>query len=83
MGRTVPSFRTALEHEIHSWRPFKRVLRGKEKDIFDQTMNHARNHTTAGMNTARFDVLEAVFMSIILEQQKEIEELKRIIEKLE
>ena len=79
MGRTVPSFRTALEHEIHSWKPFKRAIRGEEKEIFDKMMNHARNHATAGMNAARFDVLEAVFMSIILEQQKEIEDLKRLV----
>ena len=43
-------------------------------------MNHARNHATTGMNAQRFDVLEAVIMSIVLEQQKEIDELKRMID---
>ena len=44
-------------------------------------MNHSRNHATAGMNAQRFDVLESVIMSIVLEQQKEIAELKNLIKK--
>ena len=80
MGRTVPSFRIALEQEIHSWNDFKRALRGEEKGIFDKMMNHSRNHATAGMNVQRLDVLESVIMSIVLEQQKEIDGLKRVIE---
>ena len=79
MGRTVPTYRNALESEILSWRNFKRALRNNEKAIFDDLMNTARNHATASMNVARFEVIEAVFMSILLEHQKEIESLKKII----
>lgn len=77
MGRTVPTYRNALESEILSWRNFKRALRNKEKTAFDDMMNIARNHATASMNVARFEVMEAVFMSILLEHQKEIESLKK------
>ncbi len=36
MGRTVPSFRPALEHEIKSWKNFKRALRAEEQKIFTE-----------------------------------------------
>ena len=42
MGRTVPSFRPALEHEIESWKDFKRALRPEERRFFDKLMNYAR-----------------------------------------
>ena len=77
MGRTVPTYRNALESEILSWRNFRRALRNEEKATFDNLMNTARNHATASMNVARFEVIEAVYMSILLEHQKEIESLKK------
>ena len=80
MGRTVPTYRNALESEILSWRNFRRALRNEEKATFDNLMNTARNHATASMNVARFEVIEAVYMSILLEHQKEIESLKKRIE---
>ncbi len=48
MGRTVPSFRPALEHEIESWKDFKGALRPQEQEILNKLMNFARIHADAG-----------------------------------
>ena len=83
MGRTVPSFRPALEHEIESWKDFKRGLRPEDQKIFDKLMNYTRIHSDAGSLSARPMLSEILFFSFAIEQEKRIEELKRRIKKLE
>lgn len=83
MGRTVPSFRPALEHEIESWKEFKRALRPNEQKIFNKLMNFARIHADAGSLSARPMLSEILFMSFSIEQEKRIEALERKIKELE
>jgi hypothetical protein len=83
VGRTVPSFRPALEHEIESWKDFKRALRPQDQEIFDKLMNFARIHADAGSLSARPMLSEILFMSFALEQEKKIENLENRIKKLE
>ena len=52
-GRTVPSFRPALEHEIESWKDYKRALRPEDQKIFDKLMNFARIHAYDGILSYR------------------------------
>jgi len=83
MGRTVPSFRPALEHEIESWKDFKRALRPEERRIFDKLMNYARIHADAGSLAGRPILSEILFISFALEQEKKIELLESRITELE
>ena len=83
MGRTVPSFRPALEHEIESWKDFKRALRPEEQKIFDKLMNFARIHADAGSLSARPMLSEVLFISFAIEQEKKIEALEEKVKKLE
>ena len=83
MGRTVPSFRPALEHEIESWKDFKRALRPEEQKIFDKLMNFARIHADAGSLSARPMLSEVLFISFAVEQEKKIEKLEEKVEELE
>jgi len=83
MGRTVPSFRPALEHEIESWKDFKRALRPEEQKIFDKLMNFARIHADAGSMSARPMLSEVLFISFALEQEKKIEVLEEKVKELE
>jgi hypothetical protein len=83
MGRTVPSFRPALEHEIESWKDFKRALRPGEQKIFDRLMNYARIHADAGSMSARPMLSEILFISFAVEQEKKIEALKAKVNDLE
>ena len=81
MGRTVPSFRPALEMEIETWKDYRRALTPEEKKIFDKLLDYSRIHADAGSMAARPILSEFLFLSIMLEQEKRIEELeKRIIE---
>lgn len=83
MGRTVPSFRPALEHEIESWKNFKRALRPEDQKIFNKLMNYARIHADAGSMSARPMLSEILFISFAVEQEKRIELLEEKVKKLE
>lgn len=83
IGRTVPSFRPALEQEIESWKDFRRALRPELQHIFDDLMNFARIHSDAGSMSARPILSDVLFMSFALEQQKQINSLETRIKKLE
>ncbi|MFX1488176.1 MAG: hypothetical protein ACFFBI_03450 [Promethearchaeota archaeon] len=83
MGRTVPSFRPALEHEIESWKDFKRALRSEEQKVFDKLMNFARIHADAGSMSARPLLSEVLFISFAIEQEKKIELLEQKVSELE
>jgi len=83
MGRTVPAFRPALEHEIESWKDFKRALRPEDRTIFNKLMNYARIHADAGSLSARPLLSEILFISFAIEQQRKIGQLEKKIEELE
>jgi hypothetical protein len=83
MGRTVPSFRPALEHEIESWKDFKRALRPEEQKLFNKLVNYARVHADAGSMSARPLLSEVLFISFAIEQEKKIESLEEKIRNLE
>ncbi len=82
IGRTVPSFRPALEHEIESWKDFKRALRPEDQKIFDKLMNFTRLHADAGSISARPMLSELIFISCAIEQEKRIERLERTLSHL-
>lgn len=80
MGRTVPTFRMILEHVIGDWRSFRRALQLHDRRAFEAMMNHARVHAAAASNAARLNPTEALVMAILLEHQKELEQIKRKFE---
>ena len=54
LGRTVPSFRMKLEGEIAEWKPFMKALPSeREKEAFEELMNHCRRHTMAAGASVR------------------------------
>ncbi|MHA1821687.1 MAG: hypothetical protein ACTSU2_02330 [Promethearchaeota archaeon] len=82
MGRTVPSFRPALEEEIKSWDDYKRGLRTEDKIVFDEIMNYSRSHADAGSLSAKPDLTQIIFMSVLLEMQKKIHKLESELNEL-
>lgn len=83
MGRTVPSYRQALEAEISRWEGFGKALRGRDKEAFDEMINACRMYASAGGSATRPILTEAMFMSILLNHQKAIMEIKESLERLE
>lgn len=82
MGRTLPSFRPALEAEINTWKDYERGLRSSDKSIFQSMMNHARSHADAGSLVIKGIVSEIVMMSICFEHEKMIGELQTQVKEL-
>jgi len=82
LGRTVPSFRQALDSEIAHWEGFRRALRGRDVEAFDKMMNACRTYASAGGMATRTVLSEAMFMCILLSQQKELMEIRESLEEL-
>ncbi len=83
MGRTVPSYRQALEREIKRWKGFRRGLREKDAEAFDRIMNACRMFASAGSMATRSILLETMFMSILLHQEKVLAEMRERLVRLE
>jgi hypothetical protein len=77
MGKTVESYRVALDTEIQTWNGFSKALRTDDRDAFEQMTDACRNHASAGSNATRPEVFEPMVMSILLEQQKKLIRLEK------
>jgi len=55
---------------------FRRALRGEDKAAFDSLMNKARQHASSCTIAPLLDPMDAVFLSILVEQEKEINSLR-------
>jgi len=82
MGRTIPSFRMAIDIEIDKWKTFRDALRKPEREIFENMLLRSKLYASAGGMAVRPVVLEAMFMSILLDHHKRFLELAAEIEKL-
>lgn len=77
LGKTVESYRIALDQEIQMWRGFARALRKEDREAFDQLMDICRNYASAGSNATRPVLFEAMVMCILLDHQKFLTRLKK------
>ncbi|MDA4128431.1 MAG: hypothetical protein OK422_03080 [Thaumarchaeota archaeon] len=80
MGRTIPSFRLALEAEISSWGSFRKSLNPGARRILDKLFNEARTYCSASSNAARPVRFEGMLMAIIFAQARRVEDIARGIE---
>jgi len=80
MGKTVASYRMALDRELQRWSGFARALRKEDRAAFDQMMDTCRNYASAGSNATRPVIFESVVMSILLHHQKTLNRLEKKID---
>ena len=77
MGKTVPSYRIALEFEIHRWKGFRNALQNvEEQQAFDEIMDMCRGLASAGSCATNPILFEPMVISILLAQQKKLNELE-------
>jgi hypothetical protein len=76
MGKTVPSYRMALEMEIDGWRGFRKALDDRGREAFDELMDMCRSFASPSGNATNPVVFEPMVMSIILAQGEKIRELE-------
>jgi hypothetical protein len=55
---------------------FRRVLLGEDRAAFDNLMNKAKAHASSCTVAPLLDPMDAVFLSILIEQEKEINLLR-------
>jgi len=77
MGKTVPTYRIALEFEIEMWKGFRKALNSQEEhQAFDELMDMCRNNAMASGNACNPVIFEPMAMSILLAQQKKLMKLE-------
>jgi hypothetical protein len=77
MGKTVESYRIALEDEIQGWNGFAKALRNDDLEAFEQLMDACRSYASAASNATRPVMFEPMAMSILLFQQKRLIKLEK------
>ena len=80
MGKTVESYRMALEDEITRWCGFGKPLRIEDKAAFEALMDACRNFASAGSNATNPILFESMVMSILLSQQVKIGRLEKALD---
>ena len=77
MGRTVESYRLALEDEIRRWSGFEKALRSVDREAFEELMDACRSFASAGSNAAQPILFEPMVMSILLFQQERLRKMEK------
>jgi hypothetical protein len=83
MGRTVPSFRIALEQEVASWSQYRRSLGAESREALDRMFNRARTCCSSSSNAVRPVKFDGMFMAMAFDHTRRIEDLTIGIQKLE
>ena len=79
MGKTVPSYRYALELEIARWKGFRNALDSAGREAFDELMDMCRGFGMASGNACNPIIFEPMAISILLAQEEKLRELEREI----
>jgi len=83
MGRTVLPFSRVLEQEVQEWKKFRRGLRKEDQQFLDRLFEEARLHVQAGVYASKPWPFETILVSILLEHEKAIVELRSKVKLLE
>jgi hypothetical protein len=83
MGRTIPSFRIALEMEQAEWKPFRNALDKKDRKKFDDMWDIPRLYASACSNSVQLVPLHPIVMSILFHHYKELKECISEVEQME
>src|ERR1700691_4805073 len=70
MGRTVPTFRQLIDDAIARWSKFRRALRREDQEYFDRLFRRVRTYTQAATYQASDNPMEAILLSIALDQER-------------
>jgi hypothetical protein len=82
LGKTVESYRIAIEDEISRWNGFAKALRKEEREAFDSLIDACRNYASAGSNATQPLPLNPMIMSMLVSQQIRLQKLQKEIDNL-
>lgn len=76
MGRTNPTYRRWLERQETEWQPFRRSLREDHRVAFDRLFDRAAEHASAAGFQNATDPRMALVLSVLLSQERELQQLR-------
>ena len=79
MGRTVPTFVQLIQLAVQRWAKFRRALRREDQQHFDRLFRNARSHTQAATYQCDDDPMQAILLSIALDQEKRLAFLEQAV----
>ena len=82
MGKTVETYRMALEDEIRRWNGFAKALRSEDREAFETLMDACRSYASAGSNAVQPILFEPMIMSMLLSQQIRLQRLQKELDAL-
>ncbi|MDB2242665.1 hypothetical protein [Halorubrum ezzemoulense] len=82
MGRTNPTYRDCLGAIEDEWGAYRRALRRRDQETFDQLFVYARAHADAAGTLNHSDPLAPMWMAIAIEQNRRISELETRVDEL-
>ncbi len=68
-----------FEEIVEELSAFRKALRGEDRAAFSSLMNMVRQHASSCTVAPLLDPMDAVFLSILIEQQKEINSLREAL----
>ena len=79
MGRTIPTFVQLIENTCARWSKFRRALRREDQAPFDRLFRSVRSYTQAATYQCHDNPMEAILLSIALDQEKRLEALEHAL----
>jgi len=83
MGRTVLPFSMVLEEQRKRLSQFRRTLRKRDQELFDELFERARLHVQAAVQSANPDPMESIFISVLIEMLRDAQHLRARVDELE
>ena len=83
MGRTNPTYHDVIRALEDRWQQYRRALRHDDKRHFDRLFEHGRAHADAAGYLNHQEPELTLLVSVVLEQEKELQALHERIEALE
>ena len=80
MGRTVPTFVQLIQDTAEHWKKFRRALRREDQPHFDRLFTRVRSYTQAATYQAHDNPMEAILLSIALDQEKRLDAVEKVLQ---
>ena len=81
MGRTVPTFVQLIQQAAERWKKFRRALRREDQSHFDRLFVSVRCYTQAATYQCHDNPMEAILLSIALDQEKRLKAAEQVLQK--
>jgi hypothetical protein len=82
VGKTVESYRMAIEDEIRRWNGFAKALRKEDREAFNILLDACRSYASAGSNATQPLLFEPMMMSMLVSQQIRLQRLEKALDDL-